>query len=155
MPRWCVHARSGDGEAFWDWLYANPELAQYMGSHAPENAFRAGWVNTFDLRLTQELPGFFEGHKSQDLGGYPERRQPVERGLGPHHRLRLQRQYRGRKPGRHLQVNAPGMTGKYVYGYRTGTEFGQATALGLPTNADGQTNGISQWSLQVGLKYEF
>jgi hypothetical protein len=45
--------------------------------------------------------------------------------------------------------------GQYVYGYRSGTEFGQATALGLPTNADGQTNGISQWSLQVGFKYEF
>ncbi|MNR65225.1 hypothetical protein D3C85_1881770 [compost metagenome] len=45
--------------------------------------------------------------------------------------------------------------GKYVYTYRSGTEFGQATALGLPTNADGQTNGISQWSMTVGLKYEF
>ena len=28
-------------------------------------------------------------------------------------------------------------------------------AKGLPTNADGQTNGISQWSVQVGFKYEF
>ena len=45
--------------------------------------------------------------------------------------------------------------GKYVYGYRSGTEFGQSTALGIPTNADSQTNGISQWSLQVGFKYEF
>ena len=54
------------------------------------------------------------------------------------------------------RVSCPaGMAGKYVYGYRSGTEFGQATALGLPTNADGQTNGISQWSVQVGLKYEF
>jgi hypothetical protein len=45
--------------------------------------------------------------------------------------------------------------GKYVYGYRSGTEFGQASALAVPTDADQQTNGVSQWSLQVGLKYEF
>jgi len=48
-----------------------------------------------------------------------------------------------------------GSVGKYVYGYRSGTEFGQATALGMPTNADGMTNGVSQWSVQVGFKYEF
>ena len=54
------------------------------------------------------------------------------------------------------RVNCPaGSVGKYVYGFRSGTEFGQAAALGLPTNADGQTNGISQWSVQVGFKYEF
>ncbi|HEY1141567.1 MAG TPA: hypothetical protein VGE88_15385, partial [Lysobacter sp.] len=50
--------------------------------------------------------------------------------------------------------------GKYVYSYRgnspAGTpEFGQTTAQGIPTNADSQTNGISQWSAQVGFKYEF
>ena len=45
--------------------------------------------------------------------------------------------------------------GRYVYNYRAGTEFGQATALVVPTDADGQTNGISQWSLQVGLRYDF
>jgi len=58
------------------------------------------------------------------------------------------------------RVNCPaGMTGKYVYGYR-GTvngvgEFGQASALGLPANSDTQTNGVSQWSIKIGLKYEF
>jgi len=46
-------------------------------------------------------------------------------------------------------------TGKYVYNFRSGSEFGQASALSIPTDADGQTNGISQWSVQVGLKYEF
>jgi hypothetical protein len=44
--------------------------------------------------------------------------------------------------------------GQYVYGYRSGTEFGQNNQA-VPTDADGQTNGISQWSVQVGFKYEF
>ena len=46
-------------------------------------------------------------------------------------------------------------TGRHIYGPRSGTEFGQATAIGLPTNADSQTDGISQWSVQVGFRYEF
>ena len=46
-------------------------------------------------------------------------------------------------------------TGKYVYSFRSGSEFGQASALSIPTDADGQTNGISQWSVTVGLRYDF
>ncbi len=141
---------------FWDWLYSNPELAMYMGSHAPENAFRAGWVNTFDVRLAQELPGFFEGHKSkiwvdiQNIGNMlnEDWGHIIDYGFNANNAVASLVGI--------CTVNCPaGMTGKYVYGYRSGTEFGQASALGLPTNADGQTNGISQWSLQVGLKYEF
>ena len=44
---------------------------------------------------------------------------------------------------------------QYVYNFRSGTEFGQRAALGVPTDADQQTNGVSQWSVTVGLKYEF
>src|SRR5690606_29770967 len=51
--------------AFFDWLETQPELARYQGKHAPENAFRAGWVNTFDVRISQELPGFMKGHRSK------------------------------------------------------------------------------------------
>ena len=39
--------------------------------------------------------------------------------------------------------------GKYVYNYR----FADNPAI--PTDSDGFTHGISQWSLQVGFKYEF
>ena len=134
--------------AFWSWMDSHPELQRYRGQVAPENGFTAGWVNTFDLRISQELPGFFDGHKSkiwfdiQNIGNLINKdwghvidygfnaNNPVATLVGVHQ-------------------------GQYVYGYRSGTEFGQATALGLPTNADGQTNGISQWSLQVGFKYEF
>ena len=59
------------------------------------------------------------------------------------------------------KVGCPaGMTGHYVYGYRGNNgsnvpEFGQYNAKGLPTDADGLTKGVSQWSMQVGFKYEF
>ena len=51
--------------AFWTWLESQDGLQAYRGTYAPENGFRAGWVNTFDVRISQELPGFFGGHKSE------------------------------------------------------------------------------------------
>jgi hypothetical protein len=50
---------------FFDWLAANPQLAKYAGQRGPANQFRTGWVNTFDVRISQQLPGFMKGHKSE------------------------------------------------------------------------------------------
>ncbi len=143
-------------QAFWNWLGTQGTLNSYRGTFAPENEFRADWVNTFDLRVTQELPGFFPGHKSslwvdvQNVGNL----------LNKDWGHILDYGFNGNIAVATLagicRVNCPaGATGKYVYGYRSGTEFGQAAALAVPTDADQQTNGISQWSFQIGIKYEF
>lgn len=134
--------------AFWSWLDTQEDLKHYKGNYAPENGFTSGWVNTFDVRISQELPGFLKGHKSkiwldiQNVGNLLNKDwgHVIDYGFNANNAV----------------ASLIGVSGgKYVYGYRSGTEFGQATALGLPTNADSQTNGISQWSLQLGLKYEF
>lgn len=139
-------------QAFWSWLADNPQLARYQGTYAPENAFRAGWVNTFDIRISQELPGFFEGHKSkvwldiQNVGNLINKDwgHIVDYGFNANQAV-------ASLVGIH--------DGKYVYSYRGNfngvPEFGQTPAEGIPTNSDSQTNGISQWSLQVGLRYDF
>ncbi|CAN4278424.1 TonB-dependent receptor [Pseudoxanthomonas sp. LjRoot125] len=137
---------------FWEWLSTQEGLSRYKGTYAPENGFTTGWVNTFDIRISQELPGFFKGHKSkvwldiQNVGNLINKDwgHVIDYGFNANNAVAsLQGIYNG----------------QYVYGYRGNLngvpEFGQTTALGLPTNADSQTNGISQWSLQVGLKYEF
>ena len=143
-------------QAFFNYLGTQSRLGSFHGTYAPENGFRAGWVNTFDLRFTQEMPGFFEGDKSQFWVDV----QNVGNLLNKDWGHIVDYGFNANLPVASLvgicRVNCPaGMVGRYVYGYRSGTEFGQATALGLPTNADGQTNGISQWSVQVGFKYEF
>lgn len=106
--------------------------------------------------MSQELPGFMKGHKSkiwldiQNVGNLLNKDwgHIIDYGFNANNAVASLVGI--------CQVGCPaGMTGRYVYGYRSGTEFGQATALGIPTNADSQTNGISQWSLQVGFKYEF
>ena len=50
--------------AFFSYLDSHGDLKSWAGQVTPKNSARAGFVNTFDLRLSQELPGFFKGHKS-------------------------------------------------------------------------------------------
>src|SRR5690606_20445817 len=50
--------------AFFDWV-ADNGLERYRGRVVERNSMRNRWVNQFDLRISQELPGFFEGHKSE------------------------------------------------------------------------------------------
>ncbi len=142
-------------QAFYNWLATQTDLNAYRGKVAPENGFRASWVNTFDVRISQELPGFFKGHKSEvwfDI-------QNVGNLLNKDWGHIIDYGFNANLAAASL-VGIDPKTGKYVYTYRgngpTGQpEFGQTTAKGIPTNADGQTNGISQWSLSVGLRYEF
>jgi hypothetical protein len=140
-------------QAFNTWLGTQDRLGQFRGTYAPENEFTAGWVNTFDLRLTQELPGFFEGHKSQLWIDIQNVGNLLNKDWG--HVLDY---------GFNADVAAATLvgrtnTGQYVYTYRGNfngvPEFGQTNAFGIPTNADSQTNGVSQWGVQVGFKYEF
>ena len=143
-------------QAFWNWLGTQEQLQFYRGGYAPENGFRAGWVNTFDLRISQELPGFFKGHKSQLWMDIQNVGNLLNKDWGHIVDYGFNANVAAASLVGICRVNCPaGTQGKYVYGYRSGSEFGQATALGLPTNADSQTNGVSQWSLQVGFKYEF
>ena len=129
--------------AFFQWLDDHPALRAYRGKVAPTNGFQAGWVNTFDLRFTQELPGFFEGHKSelwvdiQNVGNLLNKKwgNVMDYGFFADARVAtLQGIYNG----------------KYVYNYR----FADAPTV-ANGDADGFDQGISQWSVQVGFRYQF
>ena len=115
----------------------------YRGSFAAENAFRADWVNTFDLRISQELPGFFKGHKSeiwvdiQNVGNLLNKKWGNILDYGFYADARV--------------ASLQGIyNGKYVYNYRFADQPTVANG-----DADGFDQGISQWSVQVGFKYEF
>ncbi len=130
-------------QSFFTWLAGNKDLSRIAGSVAPTNGFRADFVNTFDLRLSQEMPGFFKGHKSElwvdvqnignmlnkdwgniyDYGFYSDARVATLQGI---------------------------YQGKYVYNYR----FADAPTV-ANGDSDGFDQGISQWSVQVGFKYKF
>jgi outer membrane receptor for ferrienterochelin and colicin len=130
-------------KSFFDYLAANPELGRYAGSVAPANAGRASWVNTFDLRISQDLPGFFKGHKSeiwldvQNVGNLINKDWGHIYDYGFYANQRI--------------ATLQGMhDGKYVYNFRNADSPTIANSDG-----DGFDTGVSQWSLQFGFRYKF
>ena len=109
----------------------------------PKNSARAGFVNTFDLRLSQELPGFFKGHKSevwvdiQNVGNLLNKKwgNIVDYGFFADQRI----------------AAVDGIyNGKYVYNFRSPDAPSVANG-----DTDGFNQGVSQWSVQVGFRYKF
>ncbi|MFT4256373.1 MAG: TonB-dependent receptor [Pseudoxanthomonas sp.] len=131
--------------AFFNWLAANPDLARYAGSVTPRNAGRADFVNTFDLRFTQELPGFFKGHKSeisldiQNIGNL------INKDWGHIYDYGF---YADMAVLTYAGIDAT--TGKYIYNFST-----PEAATVANSDADGFNVGVSQWSVQLGFKYKF
>ncbi|TQD51555.1 TonB-dependent receptor [Marilutibacter aestuarii] len=125
--------------AFWDFVAGDEYLSSHRGQLAERNGATSPWVNQFDLRISQELPGFWSGHKSEiwldvlnvgnllnkDWGQIEEVGFPFGRGVV---------EYGG--------IDAA--TGKYVYRFNNPDE--------LSVYDD---RGISRWSLQVGFRYKF
>lgn len=125
------------------WLAAHPELAKYAGSYAPANGFRSGFVNTFDVRISQELPGFYKGHKSQIWLDIQNVGNLINKDWG--HIVDY-----GFYADASVARLAGIYNGQYVYNF---TGASQPTAAN--SDADGFNVGVSQWSLQVGFRYQF
>jgi len=130
-------------KAFNDWLAANPQVAKYAGSYAPANGFRTGWVNTFDVRISQQLPGFYKGHKSEIWLDIQNVGNLINKNWGQIYDY-----------GFYADASVATLQGiyqgKYVYNYAY-------TSAPTPANsdADGFNIGVSQWSMQLGFRYQF
>ncbi|WP_231732441.1 MULTISPECIES: TonB-dependent receptor [Stenotrophomonas] len=130
-------------EQFFAWLAENPQLAKYAGSYAPANGFRTGWINTFDIRVSQELPGFMKGHKSEIWLDVQNVGNMLNKKWGQIYDYGFYANARG--------ANLAGMVdGKYVYDKLYNDKPTAANA-----DADGFNQGVSQWSLQLGFRYQF
>lgn len=132
--------------AFFDWLAQNPELAKHQGGYAPANAFRSAWTNSFDVRVSQELPGFFQGHKTEvaldimNIGNLINKNWGLIDDYGFFSTRRVAN-YAGIDPA----------TGKYVYSFTGSTD-----EPGIQENNNDKGNtGVSRWSVQLSLKYKF
>ncbi|MGN5531963.1 Oar protein [Xanthomonas hortorum pv. gardneri] len=131
---------------FFDWLAKNPELAAYKGQIAPANEFRTKWVNSFDLHVSQELPGLFEGHKTElaldimNVGNLLNKKWGRIEDYGFNSTARVA-SYAGIDPA----------TGKYIYNFTGDTD--EPTVQ--ENNNDKGNTGVSRWSMQVTLKYKF
>ncbi|QKD87222.1 TonB-dependent receptor [Xanthomonas axonopodis pv. vasculorum] len=133
-------------QRFFDWLAKNPELAAYKGQIAPANEFRTKWVNSFDVHISQELPGLFEGHKTElaldimNVGNLLNKKWGRIEDYGFNSTARVA-SYAGIDPA----------TGKYIYNF-TGTTDEPTVQ---ENNNDKGNTGVSRWSMQLTLKYKF
>lgn len=137
--------------AFWAYVEGDEYLRTHKGQVAERNGNTSPWVNNFDLRISQDLPGFFEGNKVQvwldvlnvgnminkDWGQIEE----VDFGNG---RTLGVAEYGGVCGAAVTAVCTAGSAGKYVYRWN-----------GADKAALQDQNGQSRWALQLGLRYEF
>jgi outer membrane receptor for ferrienterochelin and colicin len=126
--------------AFFDWLESQEDLQRYAGQVAPRNTSSSSWVNNFDVRISQELPGFFGDNKAEvwldilnignlinkDWGHIDEIGFPSSRRVAYYH---------GVDPE----------TGKYVYYFNDNVDRENRR----------DNRGESRWALQVGFRYKF
>lgn len=132
-------------QAFFDWVSANTNLDQYRGRTAPVGGERAGFLHNFDLRISQELGGFFGRDRAEiwldilnvgnlinkDWGRIEEVQFPFGRGVAS---------FAGVNPA----------TGNYVYTFNEAAADQRGSRLPSP-----DLTGSSRWALQLGFRYKF
>ncbi len=129
---------------FWDTVNSIPSLRDCAGKVCKRNSAFAPWTNSIDMRITQELPGLWKGHKGTfaldflNVGNLLNKRwgRIPEVGFQSNGgQARSFVDYGGVDPA----------TGKYVYVVRSGVE-----TIDLR-----QAKGESQWAIQATMKYDF
>ena len=126
-------------QAFFDWLGRTEGLAKHRGGVAGRNTSRNPWVNNFDLRISQELPGFFDGHKTELWVDVMNVGNLLNKDWG---HIPYQSAYSDLRAVNFVGVDEA--TGKYVYNFDEGRVWTPAF-----------TDIESRWSVQVGFRYKF
>ena len=124
--------------AFWDVVNANPGLASAKGGLVGRNNNYAPWVNNFDVRLSQDLPGFMKDHKVSFTFDILNFGNLLNKKWGRIDEIGF--------PSNRSFVNYAGLdsSGKYIY------TMGSTEDL-----VTRQASGESQWAVQATLRYSF
>jgi len=134
---------SADEEAaFWNIVGQNG-LTQYAGGVVPRNSAFAQWTNSFDLRISQEFPGFLEGNKISLVLDILNVGNLINKDWGRIDEVAFQGQ--GGLARSFVNYLGTDASGRYVYGVNGEVE----------DFITRQVKGESQWAAQLTLKYEF
>ena len=140
-----------DRVAFYEILARN-DLTGYQGSVLPRNSERAPWVNSFDVRISQELPGFTKGNKAEiwldilNIGNLLNKDWGLIDEVGFQSDGGQARSF----------VNFAGIdpvTGQYVYALPRNSSGAIITNEEALLRRDNK--GESRWSAQLGFRYSF
>ena len=135
-----VTFRGGAAEEarFWDIVNGNPGLASAKGGLVGRNNNYAPWVNSFDVRLSQELPGFMKDHKVSFTLDILNFGNLLNKKWGHINEIGF--------PSNRSFVNYNGLdaNGKYIYSLGSTEDLVRR-----------QASGESQWAVQATLRYAF
>jgi hypothetical protein len=128
-------------DKFWAIVNGNKELSDAKGGVVKRNGSFAPFVNSFDIRVSQEIPGFSSKHKGVLAFDFLNFGNMLNKKWGRIDEVSFQ------SAGATARsfVNYAGIKdGKYVYAVQD-----------LEDYTTRQAKGESQWAVQVTLRYEF
>jgi hypothetical protein len=130
-------------DKFWSVVNANSILKKSAGKVVGRNTDFSPWTNTVDLRLSQEIPGLFKGHKASftlDMFNFGNL---LNKKWGRINEVGFQAS--GAQARSFVDYVGLDASGKYIYKVRDAVE----------TLDVRQVKGESQWAIQATVKYEF
>ncbi len=129
-------------QKFWDIVNKDEMLKGSAGGVIGRAGSRAPWTNSFDMRLSQEVPGLFAGHKGALVFDFMNVGNMINKRWGRINEVG----FASAGGNSRSFVDYAGMQdGKYVYQVRDQVE----------DYVTKQAKGESQWAVQVTARYEF
>ncbi len=135
-------ASQANEQKFWDVVNANKELRSAAGGVVGRNNAFSPWTNSFDMRISQELPGLFAGNKGVLVFDFMNVGNMINKRWGRINEINFTS---GGGNARTFVDYAGMQDGKYVYQVREQVEDFVVK----------QFKGESQWAVQVTARYEF
>lgn len=135
---------AADEARFWEIVNAHKDLSAARGGVVKRNGSFSPFVNSFDLRLSQEIPGFSARHRGVFTIDFLNVGNMINKRWGRIDEIGFQSaggaarsfvNYKGIDPA----------TGKYIY----------STMPAVEDYTTRQAKGESQWAVQVTVRYEF
>jgi len=127
---------------FWEIVNGNKALSAAKGRVVGRNSAYAPWVNSIDLRVSQEVPGFTAKHKGVLAIDFLNFGNLLNKKWGQVNEVAFQSA--GGSARSFVNYKGLDANGKYIY------------SLGsLEDYTTRQARGESQWAVQVTLRYEF
>lgn len=133
---------AAEEQRFWDVVNGNPELRNAAGQVVGRNSGTAPWVNSFDVRIAQEIPGFMSGHKGKIKFDILNFGNLLNRKYGRIDEVAFQSA--GGNARSFVNYKGTDAQGRYVYSMGATEDY-----------TTRQNRGESQWAMQLSLSYEF
>ena len=130
-------------QRFWDVVNANKGLHGSAGGVVKRNNTTSEWVNTFDVRVSQEIPGFFSRNKATFTLDFMNFGNLLNKKWGRTEEVSFQSS--GGAARSFVDYAGVDAQGRYIYVVRNDVERQDLK----------QAKGESQWAIQATLKYEF